>query len=409
MAWQVFRRLATRTGRRVATFHDTPPPTLSGNVMRRIFRGLSGQLSQRLDAMIAVSASPESHLRRRAGCALYRLPPCVDLAPYLALPLPFIERAQVILFVGRLEPRKGVLTLIQALPALRRDHPQARLVVCGDGPQRPAATDLVRALELADAVDFAGALDEQAKRALYRQADVFCAPSAYGESYGLVLAEAMAAGLPVVAAANPGYRSVLVGEGARGLVTPGDPHLLAQRLSLFFSDEALRLRLSRWGRDAARCAPMCVRACPNFCRSTPADREVRSGLGCGHQRMQHPPQACHRARARGRGPEIVVHGDERRPPPGGEEPHEQGVGRNVLQREIQGFAVGLGHAVSTRPALAQGKVRIEVFRGDIANAAETAGTRRADFLGPGRQHLRPQGALHQQRDVVDGAAAAPPP
>lgn len=251
MAWQVFRRLAGQVGRRVATFHDTPPPTFSGAIMRRAFRLLSRRLSQQLDAMIAVSASPEGHLRRRAGCALYRLPPCVDLAPYLALPTPAMERAAVVLFIGRLEPRKGILTLIEALAALRRERAQVRLVVCGDGPQRDEAQARVDALNLRDAVQFLGALDERGKRRLYREADVFCAPAAYGESYGLVLAEAMAAGLPVVAAGNAGYRSVLVGEGACGLVRPNDPEELAQRLSQFLADSSLRQRLSHWGRSEA--------------------------------------------------------------------------------------------------------------------------------------------------------------
>ena len=83
-------------------------------------------------------------------------------------------------------------------------------------------------------------------------ADVFCAPSPFGESYGLVLAEAMAVGLPVVAAANLGYRTVLCGIGAAGLTEPGDVQSLATTLSLMLENLPLRERLASWGRVEAQ-------------------------------------------------------------------------------------------------------------------------------------------------------------
>ena len=260
LPWQVFRRLAGRVPRRVATFHDTPPPTLSGRITRVAFRLLSRALSSRLDAAIAVSESPAGHLRLAPTCACHRLPPVIDLAPLLELPRPSRDgQAPTLLFIGRLEPRKGALLLIEAFAQVRRTHPAARLVICGDGVQAGAARALATRLAVADAIQFTGRLDEAAKRRLYGEADLFCAPSPYGESYGLVLVEAMAAGLPVVAAGNSGYRGVLTGPGAAGLVPPGNVAELAARLSEFLDAPALCRELSTWGRGHALSADVTTR------------------------------------------------------------------------------------------------------------------------------------------------------
>jgi phosphatidylinositol alpha-mannosyltransferase len=252
MPWQVWRRIRGLVARNVATFHDTPPPGISGALTRSLFRVLSRRLSKRLDAMIAVSTAPAQHLRVVDGSRLVVLPGCIDLHPYAALarsrnPIP----GYTILFVGRLEPRKGILILIEAFARVKGDEPRARLVVCGDGDQRADAEALAERLGVADAVTFAGGLSDAERLTLYGHADAFCSPAPYGESYGLVLAEAMAAGVPVVAAANPGYRTVLTGAGAAGLVKPGDAAELATRLAQVLASFELRESLTRWGNESA--------------------------------------------------------------------------------------------------------------------------------------------------------------
>lgn len=248
MPWQIFRRRpATHT---VATFHDTPPPGISGALTRAAFAFMSRRLSRGLDVMIAVSNAPAKHLRLDGHSRLVLLPGCIDLSPYAALKREG-ESGSTILFVGRLEPRKGVLLLIEAYARVKQSHPAARVVVCGDGEQRKAAEALAARLGVAGGVTFTGALPDAERLALYSRADLFCAPSPYGESYGLVLAEAMAAGLPVIAAANDGYRTVLTGAGAAGLVKPGDVDDLAQRLTHVLGSTELRTGLSAWGRECA--------------------------------------------------------------------------------------------------------------------------------------------------------------
>ena len=85
----------------------------------------------------------------------------------------------------------------------------------------------------------------------FATADIFCAPSPYGESFGIVIAEAMASGKPVVAAANSGYRTLLTGEAARFLVAPGEPQALGEALAVLAADAGLRQRLGEWGRATA--------------------------------------------------------------------------------------------------------------------------------------------------------------
>ena len=101
-------------------------------------------------------------------------------------------------------------------------------------------------------VVFLGGIEDAALPRLYATCDIFCAPSLYAEGFGIVLAEAMAAGKPVAAAANAGYQTLLSGEAARFLVRPGDVGALARALKELVTDASLRARLGEWGRREAK-------------------------------------------------------------------------------------------------------------------------------------------------------------
>jgi phosphatidyl-myo-inositol alpha-mannosyltransferase len=233
-------------------------------------------LSKRLDAVIAVSSAPARHLRVVEGTRLVLLPGCIDLKPYAGLARGGGE-GYTILGVGRLEPRKGVLVLIEAFSQVKREEPRAKLVICGDGEQRGDAQALAARLGVADSIAFAGALPDAERLALYTRADVFCSAAPYGESYGLVLAEAMAAGLPVVAAANEGYRTVLTGDGAAGLVRPNDAADLACRLVHVLGSNELRACLTQWGRENAWRSDVNGRLAEFLALYQPAEAAARTG------------------------------------------------------------------------------------------------------------------------------------
>lgn len=153
-----------------------------------------------------------------------------------------------ILFVGRLHPQKDLPTLLRAVPLL--GTPGARLVVVGDGPDRPQAERLARQLGLGRAVTFLGAVPHHRIPAILAAGEVLAMPSRY-EELGSVLVEALRAGLPAVASRVGGIPDV-VRDGVTGLlVPPGDPAALAAGLDRVLGQPTLAARLSAAGRERA--------------------------------------------------------------------------------------------------------------------------------------------------------------
>ena len=151
-----------------------------------------------------------------------------------------------ILFVGRMEQRKGLATLLDAYARLRRLRADVRLVVVGDGPMRWAYERRCEADGVPD-VTFLGHVSGQVLPRIYASADIFCAPASGGESFGIVLLEAMASGVPVVASAIPGFSQV-VASGSEGLlVPPRDPQAWARALDTLVADRAARRRMGEAG------------------------------------------------------------------------------------------------------------------------------------------------------------------
>jgi phosphatidylinositol alpha-mannosyltransferase len=152
-----------------------------------------------------------------------------------------------ILFVGRLEKRKGLKFLLRAMRYVWESIPSARLIVVGAGPLLDDYRRLVESHRI-DNVEFCGFVSSEDLVRYYRSADLFCAPSTGQESFGIVLLEAMASGKPIVASDIPGYRSV-VNSGVEGLlVPPKDEQALAGALVRVLSDESMRARMSAAGR-----------------------------------------------------------------------------------------------------------------------------------------------------------------
>jgi phosphatidyl-myo-inositol alpha-mannosyltransferase len=151
-----------------------------------------------------------------------------------------------ILFLGRLEKRKGLEVLIQSVARLADLHP--RLVVAGTGPRESAMRKLARRLNV-DA-QWLGRLDDDNVPRAFKAADVYCAPNLGGESFGIVLLEAMAAGTPVVGSALDAFESVT--GGAANLVAPGDPAALGGALRKVLTDGRERKRLASAGLRRAK-------------------------------------------------------------------------------------------------------------------------------------------------------------
>lgn len=153
-----------------------------------------------------------------------------------------------ILFVGRIEERKGLIYLLRAYKLLEKKFKNLRLIIVGEGELKESCQAFVEDNNLKE-VYFEGEKTGQDLISYYTSADIFCAPSIYGESFGIVLLEAMACQLPLVAFANRGYKTLLKGkEGKKFLAKSKDYKDLAGKLEILIKDKKLRKEIGKWGR-----------------------------------------------------------------------------------------------------------------------------------------------------------------
>ena len=210
----------------------------------------------RLDGRIAVSEAVRDYLAPYLPGDYRIIPNGIDLERFSDPALRPLERFDDgklnILFVGRLEKRKGFKYLLGAFAQVKKAVPEARLMVVGayDKEDKEPFVLYARQHRLRD-VRFIGPVSEDDLPRYYRTCHVFCAPSTGFESFGIILLEAMAAGKPIVASNIAGYRGVLE-DGEEGLlVQPEDERRLAEALISLLKDPSLRERMGRQGQATA--------------------------------------------------------------------------------------------------------------------------------------------------------------
>ena len=236
----------------VGTFHAYREVSRAYYYGAPIFR----RFFKRLDGHITVSEVARQYHLRYFPTEYTVIPNGVDVVQFSrpdVRPIDeFTDGRPNILFVGRLEKRKGLPYLIEAFVHVKREMPETRLLVAGAYDELDKAPFLlqVRHLGLAD-VHFVGRVSDDELTRYYRTADVFCAPSTGMESFGMVLLEAMASGVPLVASDIEGYHEV-VEDGVEGvLVRPEAPDDLASALVSLLRDPARRRAMSAAGREKA--------------------------------------------------------------------------------------------------------------------------------------------------------------
>jgi phosphatidylinositol alpha-mannosyltransferase len=241
--------LLLRLAPMVGTFHA------AGDVSwyRRLRRG-AAWLATHLDVRVAVSPQARELAHRYLGGEYEVLFNGIDVdhyAPAAAGPVPGpAARERAVLFVGRHEPRKGLEVLLEAMAKVPDD---VRLWVVSDGD----GIGELRQRHAGDGrIEWLGRIPEEEKVRRMRACAAFCAPSLHGESFGVVLAEAMAAGAPVVASALDGYLNVATHERDALLVPPGDAASLAAAIVRIVADRELAARLTGAGRARAEALSM---------------------------------------------------------------------------------------------------------------------------------------------------------
>ena len=235
----------------VATFHAYAARETGFGFVAPLLRHFDKQLAGR----IAVSESARSYAGRYFPGSFDVIPNGVDWERFAtARPYPeYYDVTPTILFVGRLDERKGFPVLLRAYAELRRRRVRARLLVVGAYSRRQAAR-LQSAIEREQIPDvsFAGWATSEALARYFQSSSVVCVPSLGSESFGVVLLEAMAAGKPVVASSIAGYREVISHEKEGLLVPPGEVTPMVDALQRMLDDAELRSRFGQAGREKAR-------------------------------------------------------------------------------------------------------------------------------------------------------------
>jgi phosphatidyl-myo-inositol alpha-mannosyltransferase len=239
-------------GPTIGTFH-------SWSDTDRVYRAIAPvarRVADRLHVRIAVSSAAQEYaagaMRLPLG-AFKVVPNGVDYARFsTAEPIADLVDPErpLVLFVGRLEPRKGLAVLMSGFLRLRASLPSVRLCVVGEGAERGRCQEMVPPSIRHDVL-FMGRVAQEELPRYHASADVFVSPATGGESFGIVLLEAMAAGLPIIASDIPGYRTVMK-DGREGrLVPPGDGIALADALEGLLASAPLRAAMAEQGGQTA--------------------------------------------------------------------------------------------------------------------------------------------------------------
>jgi phosphatidylinositol alpha-mannosyltransferase len=229
----------------VATMHARLPDKIASKTIAEIFTPYVKAVLRHVVAYTAVSQPATHFIGGLTHKKIIIIPNGIDINKYTNGHSRKPSAKKKILYIGRLEKRKGVRYLIDAFAVIAEKYNDVELLIVGSGPEENNLRQRVDDYELSN-VEFLGHVDDDQKIELLHTADVFCSPARFGESFGIVLLEAMACRLPIVAGDNPGYESVLVGPGKLSLVDVRSENDLARRLEIFIFEDEIRKTWLKW-------------------------------------------------------------------------------------------------------------------------------------------------------------------
>jgi phosphatidylinositol alpha-mannosyltransferase len=236
----------------VGTFHVAPYNRLV-TIGNRVLGVWLRPSLRRFDRIVSVSSAAADFAKQTFKITTEVLPNVVDYRRFhAAKPLPeYNDDTLTILFLGRLVPRKGCQLLLEAAAQLhkRPDLPKFRVLICGKGPLEAKLRRFAEHHGLDDVVNFVGFVNEVDKPRYYASADIAVFPSKGGESFGIVLLEAMASGQTVVLAGdNPGYRSVMMPQPEL-LFDATSAGALAEKLAYYMNNRSSAQQMRNWGAE----------------------------------------------------------------------------------------------------------------------------------------------------------------
>lgn len=243
------RQLLQRsTSVNIATFHARVPESPMSRTVIKVVTPYMKSVMNYLQELTAVSDSAAEYAASLTNQPITIIPNGIDLKKYHNTTKRQLKARKSLLFIGRLEHRKGVKYLLMAYHLLAQKVPDIELLIAGDGPGRERLEMLSRDLALPN-VSFLGYISDEMKIKLLSEADVFCSPAIFGESFGIVLLEAMAMGTVCVAGNNSGYTDTMKHLGAISIVNPHDSVEFARRLELLLNEQALRRLWQTWAAE----------------------------------------------------------------------------------------------------------------------------------------------------------------
>ncbi len=253
-AFQILVSPATKDTLNILTIHANLEKMLNQMALRLYFSLCKEVIQWRIDGVIGVAPLTLTGLENLKKPKIV-IPNGIDLNefnPRIPKIKKFCDGKINILFVGRIEERKGLIYLLKAFKILAKNFSNLRLIIVGDGPLKAECQEYAKENHLRE-VYFEGEKTGKEVASYYSTSDIFVAPSIFGESFGIVLIEAMASGKPIVAFANQGYKEVLEKvKGKEFLVKPRDFKTLAQKLAILIKNQKLREEMGRWGQKEAR-------------------------------------------------------------------------------------------------------------------------------------------------------------
>ncbi|HEY6566613.1 MAG TPA: glycosyltransferase family 4 protein [Actinomycetota bacterium] len=230
----------------VATFHSGATKSRLYDVASPVLR----RVARRLAIRVAVSNAAAEFARSRIGGGFEIVPNGVDVERFATAEPADLGPGTKVLFVGRLDERKGFPTALAAFERLAGEFDDLRLVVVGDGPDRDAVQGVAPGVR--ERIRMLGVVPNIDLPPFSVASDLYLGTAVGGESFGVVLVESMAAGVPVIASDIPGYREV-VRDGVDGvLVPPRDPIALADAAARVLRDPVLADRFRAAGRARAQ-------------------------------------------------------------------------------------------------------------------------------------------------------------
>lgn len=236
----------------VGTFH-VAPHSLMVHVANHLLRLLTSRSLRQFDAVMSVSRVAQTFAKKTFKLTSVVVPNTLQLAPYRqARALPQYQQVQTIIFLGRLVERKGCQHLLNAINRMQNSNDSSgfqqpyRVIICGKGPLEHQLKQYVKNHNLQAIVEFVGFVSETDKPQYMASSDIAIFPSTGGESFGIVLLEAMAASRGVVLAGNnPGYAGVMAAH-QESLFDPRNEKALADKLRGYLNDPLARKAARRW-------------------------------------------------------------------------------------------------------------------------------------------------------------------